>query len=325
MKDFKYTRELKVGILAAVCLFLLFFGFNFLKGVNIFSSTYAFQGRFVRANGLEEQAAVYIRGYKVGQVDRIRYDFSQDSAFTVEISIHRDIDLPVGTSMVLIQDGMLGGGAIELRLPDDMSGAPLASGTMLPTSIEEGLMDRVQHELLARLETTVGDADSLIRTVNTQLADSHLYNALANVDIISRDLTSVSADARRIVANDVPRVINGAERSIDGLQASIHDVNGFTRQLRQVDLPATIARVESAVDTVQAAVGQVGGLVSDIRSADGTLGSLIYSRTLYNDLDSTIVSADSLLRDLKANPKRYVHFSLFDCSGSKKKKDKNKK
>ena len=320
LKDFKYTRELKVGLLAAVCLFLLFFGFNFLKGVNIFSSTYSFHGCFTHANGLEEQAAVYIRGYKVGQVDRIHYDFTQDSAFLIDISIHRDIDLPEGTEMVLIQDGMLGGGAIELRLPVGTGAPALASGATLPTAIEPGLMDRVQNELLAKVGTAVDNVDSLVGVVNGQLADNHLYNTLANVDAVSRDLTSVSADAKRVMKQDVPTVIRGAKRSIDGLQASIHDVNRFTRQLDSVDLPATVARVESAVDTVTAAVGQVGGLVADIRSENGTLGSLIYSRTLYNDLDSTVVSADSLLRDLKANPKRYVHFSLFDCSGSKKKK-----
>lgn len=320
MKQFKYSRELKVGILAVVCIFLLFFGFNFLKGVNIFSSTYAFHGHFQRTNGLEEQAAVYIRGYKVGQVDRIRYDFTLDSAFSVDISINRDIKLPQGTQMVLIQDGLLGGGAIELRLPLGVEGEPIASGTTLPTAIEAGLMDRIQEQLLTKLESTVDGADSLIRVVNAQLADSHLYNTLANVDVVSRDLTSVSADAKRLMQKDVPQVIQGAQRSINGLEASIHDVNGFTRQLDKVDLPATIARVDTAVDNVTIAVAQVGGLVRDIRSEDGTLGSLIYSRTLYNDLDSTVVSADSLLRDLKANPKRYVHFSLFDCSGSKKKK-----
>ncbi len=320
MKQFKYSRELKVGILAAVCLFLLFFGFNFLKGVNIFSSTYAFHGRFQRTNGLEEQAAVYIRGYKVGQVDRIQYDFTKDTAFTVDISIKRDIKLPRGTQMVLIQDGLLGGGAIELRLPFGVEGEPIASGTTLETSIEAGLMDQIQDQLLAKLESAIDGADSLIRVVNAQLADSHLYNTLANVDIVSRDLTSVSADAKRLMQKDVPSVVQGAQRSINGLETSIRDVNGFTRQLDQVDLPATIARIDTAVDNVTVAVAQVGGLVSDIRSEDGTLGSLIYSRALYNDLDSTVVSADSLLRDLKANPKRYVHFSLFDCSGSKKKK-----
>ena len=82
----KYAREIKVGILAAVCLFLLFFGFNFLKGKNIFSPTNSYHGTFYNLHNLEEQAAVYIRGHKVGQVDAIEYDFTRDSAFTIDIS-----------------------------------------------------------------------------------------------------------------------------------------------------------------------------------------------------------------------------------------------
>ena len=90
----KHTREIKVGILATVCVFLLFFGFNFLKGVNIFSPTNSYHGHFTHLHGLEEQAAVYIRGHKVGQVDKIEYDYTRDSAFTVDISINKDIALP---------------------------------------------------------------------------------------------------------------------------------------------------------------------------------------------------------------------------------------
>lgn len=316
----KYAREIKVGVLAVVCLFLLFFGFNFLKGVNIFSSTYHFEGKFVRANGLEEQAAVYIKGYKVGQVDRIAYDFTADSSFLVTISIHRDIDLPKGTQMVLIQDGLLGGGAIELRVPSGTYDDLYASGDQLPTSIEPGLMDQVQNELLAKLSSAVGGADSLIANVNAQLADNHLYNALANVDEVSRDLTNVSKDAKHIMATDVPRLMNSAQGTVDGLNGSVTDIKHFTKQLDRVDLPATIARVDTTLERVDGAVGEIGGLVSDIRSTDGTIGSLIYSRALYNDIDSTVVSADSLLRDLKANPKRYVHFSLFGPREKKKKK-----
>ena len=81
----KYAREIKVGALAAVCLFLLFFGLNFLKGVNIFSPTNSFHGRFVNLHNLEEQAAVYIQGHKVGQVDEIHYYFTAYSAFTFDI------------------------------------------------------------------------------------------------------------------------------------------------------------------------------------------------------------------------------------------------
>ena len=316
----KYQREIKVGVLAIICLFLLFFGFNFLKGVNIFSSTYSFKGKFVRANGLEEQAAVYIKGYKVGQVEDIEYDFTADSSFLVTISIHHDIDLPKGTQMVLIQDGLMGGGAIELRVPAGTYDDLYASGSMLPTAIEPGLVDQLQNDLLAKLSSAVSGADTLIANVNAQLADNHLYNALANVDQVSADLTNVSKDAKQMMATDVPHLMHSAQNTVDGLKGPVNDINHFTRQLDRVDLPATIARVDTTLEHVDGAVSQIDGLVSDVRSTDGTIGNLIYSRTLYNDIDSTVVSADSLLRDLKANPKRYVHFSLFGPREKKKKK-----
>ena len=260
---------------------------------------------------------MYITGYKIGQVESIKYDFTADSSFLVTISINRDIALPKGTEMVLVQDGLLGGGAIELRVPAGTHTDLYASGEMLPTSIEPGLMDIVQHEMLAKITSTVEGADSLIANVNSQLRDDHLYKALANVDEVSRDLTVVSKDAKNIVKTDIPRLVQSARTTVDGLNAPINDIKHFTRQLDRVDLPATIARVDTALEHVDGAVVQLEGVVTDIRSTDGTLGSLIYSRTLYDNLDSTVVAADSLLRDLKANPKRYVHFSIF---GSKEKK-----
>ena len=113
----KYAREIKVGVLAAVCLFLLFFGFNFLKGKNIFSPTNSYHGIYAHLHGLEEQAAVYVCGHKVGQVNAIHYDFTRDSAFIVDISINKDIALPQGTTMALIPDGLLGGVLMKLQLP----------------------------------------------------------------------------------------------------------------------------------------------------------------------------------------------------------------
>ena len=140
----KHTREIKIGILAAVCIFLLFFGLNFLKGVNIFSPTNSYHGTFVNLHNLEEQAAVYIRGHKVGQVDNIHYDFTRDSAFTIDISINRDIVLPQGTQMALVSDGLLSGMAIELQLPEQSiitnDQLPIGKGSFIPTIYVPGLM-----------------------------------------------------------------------------------------------------------------------------------------------------------------------------------------
>lgn len=293
----KYAREIKVGILAAVCLFLLFFGFNFLKGKNIFSPTNSYHGTFYNLHNLEEQAAVYIRGHKVGQVDAIEYDFTRDSAFAIDISINKDIALPEGTQMALVSDGLLGGMAIELQFPDQSpitnDQLPMiAHGSFLPTTYVPGLVESLQTELIAHVDGAIQDVDkavvnidSLVAEIRTQVEGDHIKHSLKNVDRISGDLTSVSADLKSMMNNQVPRIINNADTAIANLNTVVADV-------KAADIGATIARVDTAVDNVNAVVERV-------------------KSPILQHIDETIVSADSLLRDLKAHPKRYVHFSIF--------------
>lgn len=300
----KYAREIKVGVLATICLFLLFFGFNYLKGVNIFSPTNSYHGVFCHLHGLEEQAAVYIRGHKVGQVDDIEYDFSRDTSFTVDISINKDIVLPQGTQMALISDGLLGGMAIELQLPSNdqlpitNDQSPIIEhGAFLPTTYVPGLMESIQGELLAKVGEAVEHIDTLVAQLNSQLEGDHIKHSLQNVDRISGDLTGVSARLKHLMANQVPNIVNNADTAVANLNTIVADI-------KAADLKATVARVDTAVDDVHA-------LISDVRSQEGTLGQLIYNKSLYNHIDATVISADSLLTDLKAHPKRYVHFSIF--------------
>ena len=298
----KYAREIKVGLLATTCLFLLFFGFNFLKGVNIFSPTNSYHGVYYNLHGLEEQAAVSIRGHKVGQVDAIRYDFTKDSAFTVDISIHTDIDLPQGTRMALVADGLLGGMAIELILPESDENAVqpsdfIAHGAYIPTMYVPGLMESVQGELIAKIASAVENIDSLVAQVKIQLEGDHLKATLANVDRISTDLTGVSAELKRLMATRVPSIVNNADTAVANFNIIVAD-------LKDANLKATVARVDTAVNGVNA-------LLADVRSGEGTIGQLMYNKSLYNHIDAAVLSADSLLTDLKAHPKRYVHFSVF--------------
>lgn len=297
----KYAREIKVGALATLCLFLLFFGFNFLKGVNIFSPTNSYHGVYYNLHGLEEQAAVYIRGHKVGQVDQIHYDFTRDSAFTVDISIRKDISLPAGTQMALIADGLLGGMAIELKFESGESRVEsqeiIEHGSYLPTTYVPGLMETVQGELLAKVSAAVEDVDSLVAALQSQVQGNHIQATLTNVDRISGDLTTVSSDLKRLMHNQVPTIVNNADTAIANLNTIVAD-------LKTADLKGTVARVDTAVDGVNA-------VLADVRSQQGTLGQLIYNKSLYDHIDATVLSADSLLVDLKAHPKRYVHFSVF--------------
>lgn len=287
----KYAREIKVGVLAAVCLFLLFFGLNFLKGVNIFSPTNSYHGVFYNLHGLEEQAAVYIRGHRVGQVDVIHYDFTADSAFTVDLSIRKDIALPQGTAMALISDGLLSGMAVELQFPENMNEGNLAAvekGAYLPTVYVPGIMESLKGDLMAHIDQAILSVDSLVASLQEQVNGGHIKSSLVNVDRITSDLITVSSDLKHVMKNQVPRIVNNADTTLANLNTIVADI-------KSADLASTVARVDTAVDNVNS-------LVTEVRKP---------LTPLMQHIDATVVSADSLLVDLKAHPKRYVHFSLF--------------
>ena len=306
----KYAREIKVGVLATVCIFLLFFGFNYLKGVNIFSSIHSFHGVYTNIHGLELQAPVYIRGYKVGQVDNIDYDFTRDSSFTVDISIKRNINLPEGTSMALVSDGIMGGMAIELLLPatevaskEDI--AYLPTGATIPTTVVPGLLDGLQEAVIQPLSNTLASLDTLVGQLQAQLDNNHIESILSNADIAVADLQSSSKQLKQVMNHQVPSVITKLDTTMSDLQQVVTDV-------KAANIKATVARVDTALNNVNY-------LIADFRSPNGTVGMLLNDKGLYNHIDSAVVSVDSLLVDLKANPKRYVHFSLFGAREKKKK------
>ena len=306
----KYAREIKVGILAVVCIFLLFFGFNYLKGVNIFSSIHSFHGVYTNIHGLELQAPVYIRGYKVGQVDNIDYDFTRDSSFTVDISIKRNINLPEGTRMALVSDGIMGGMAIELLLPatevvPTEGIVYIPTGATIPTTVVPGLLDGLQESVIQPLSNTLASLDTILGQLETQLDNNHIESILANADLAVADLQTSSQQLKQVMSHQVPSVVTKLDTTMSDLQQVVTDV-------KAANIKATVARVDTALDNVNY-------LIADFRSPNGTVGMLLNDKGLYNHLDSAVVSVDSLLVDLKANPKRYVHFSLFGAREKKKK------
>lgn len=293
----KINREIRVGILAIVSVFLLYFGFNFLKGVNIFHPTNSYVGVFPKMNGLVEQSPVYIRGFRVGQVDQIVYDFSKEDAFTVHFSINTDIRLPEGTKLSLIPDGLISGEALELVLPIEGVTGYLADGSTIPSDIAPSLFDALQEQLLAKLGGTVEHIDSLIVTLQEQLSDDQLHAILTNVNAVTYDLRGTSRQLKVLMNGDVPVLIDEAKSTMSNL-------NQITAELAEADLKGTVQKADSAIAGLQS-------IIEVCNSEDGTIGMLLNNKDLYLNINGTVQSADSLLQDLKAHPKRYVHFSLF--------------
>ena len=288
----KYSREVKVGVLAIVCAGILYFGFNFLKGVNIFSPTDGYYGYFERSNGLTEQAPVYILGHKVGLVESINYDFTRTPAFVVGVTIDKGIKLPIGTEMALIADGLLGGSAIEFILPQTQSAEAYLWGDTLPTIVIPGLMENLQTGLLAKMDSLLSETNHLIATLNSEVEEGSLRATLQNIERLTDDLKNSGQDIRRLTHDQLPGIISKIDTTMSDLHTIVADV-------RDAEIQNTIANLDSAINTLN----QV------LKSEDGTLGLLLNDTELHDnlntalkDLDNAVLNVDSVVMSIKARP-----------------------
>jgi len=298
-----FTREVKVGIMAIVAVFVLYFGLNFLKGIDIFSSVSYYYGRYENIGGLVPSSPVYVKGFKVGQVEQVKYDFSKKESFVIKISVSKDVKLPKGTKIELYDDGLMGGKAIQLVYePITASQLMYQPGDTIDTRIGIGLMAQLSGDLVPKIESISTQADSLIRSVRVLVENKNLNKSIASIEHTTADLAVSSSELKKMMSSDLPHILG----NVSMMTSDFKQISG---NLKKIDYAATFASIDHTISNLS--------LITDkINSSDGTIGMLLNNKDLYINLSNTAASSDKLLIDLQKNPKRYVHFSLF---GSKTK------
>ena len=290
-----FTREVKIALLVITALIILYFGLNYLKGINLFDPINKYYAHYESVEGLAVSCPVYVKGYKVGQVSDIMYDFSKEVPFLIEFTADKNLKLPKGTVAEMFDDGLMGGKAIRLIMSE--SEEYILNGDTLSSEKAEGLMDLLSEKVLPQLYKTVEDVDSVIVTVQQLLASSEVKNSLASIETASKELSATSQRLRCLMDGKVPAVV----ANIDTISMDLKKVSS---DLKEVDYANLLSKVDSTMVNLQS-------LSNSLNDKNGSLGLLLRDKSLYNNLDSTVNSANLLLKDLKENPKRYVHFSLF--------------
>ena len=293
-----FTREVRVGIMAVVAIFILYFGLNFLKGLDIFSSTSVYYAQFNNLDGLVVSSPVFVKGFKVGQVDDIHYDFSKETSFIIKISVDHDIQIPKGGKIELFDNGLMGGKAIQLVFdPITPSQVLYASGDTVASQIGGGLMAELSGDLMPKIQSISTQADSLLRSVRLLIEKKEINNSLSSIEKTTSELALTSTQLKKMMHSDMPRILTD-------VNAITGDMKHLTGNLKKIDFAATFASIDHTINNLN--------LVSDkMNKSEGSLGLLINDKSLYNNLNNTVANADKLVIDLKQNPKRYVHFSVF--------------
>ena len=292
-----FTKEVKIALVAIAGVVVLFFGMNFLKGLNIFSSEDNYYVQFSDITGLSSSSPVYADGFKVGVVKDIIYDYSHTEGSKVLIGVDKQLRIPQGSSAEIVSD-MLGNVKVNLLLANNPR-VKVAPGGLIKGMINDGAMGKLQ-DMVPAVEKMLPKLDSIMTSLNAILADPAIRQSLHNVQAITDNLTTSTAQLNTLMA--------GLNKNVPGMMAKANNVldntETLTANLAAVDVASTMRQVDQTIANVQQ-------LTAKLNSKEGTLGLLMNDTQLYDNLNSTMRNADSLVIDLRQHPKRYVHFSVF--------------
>ena len=293
----KLTKEIRIALVAVVGILVMYFGINFLKGINLFSTNNTYYMTFDDIQGLGASTPIYADGYKVGTVDKVDFDYSGDGPIKVKADINKDLRIPAGSKAEIEKD-IMGNLQVNLLLANNPR-QRIEPGDIIPGYVNAGMMGKAA-ELVPVVEKMLPKLDSILTNVNALLADPALAASLHNVETITNNLTVSTRELNTLMAGlnkQVPGMIGKANGVLD-------NTNRLTANLASLDVQGTLDRVNATLESAQKFTDQ-------LNSGKGSLGLLMNDTKLYDNLTSTMSHADSLVIDLKAHPKRYVHFSIF--------------
>ncbi len=288
------TKEVKIGIAGIIALCVLVYGINWLKGIHLFKPSSYFYAKFENVNGLTQSSPVFADGVRIGLVREIYYDYTRPGNVVVQVELDNEIRIPKGSTAELVSE-MLGGVKMNILLANNPR-EKYEIGDTIPGNLNNGMMDKAA-QLLPKVEQMLPKLDSILTSLNTILGDQSIPSTLHSVETTTANLAIVSSQVKALMNNDIPQ-LTGKLNTIGDNFISI------SNNLKNIDYATTFKSIDQTLSNVKI-------LTDKLNSKDNTIGLLFNDSTLYNNLNATTANAASLLEDLKAHPKRYVHFSLF--------------
>lgn len=289
-----------IGASALLALVILYFGIEFLKGANIFQPSNYYYVNYNNVSGLTVSAPVTVNGFKVGMVKDIRYDYDNPGNVIVELELDDELKVPQGTKALLTTD-MLGTASITLEMgqSDKLHNA----GDKLIGEVPAGLMDNISNNMLPAFSGVMGKVDSLLTTLNTLVGDPAMLASVQRLDGITANLEATTMRLAELTRSLAPTMANVDEISTN-LSSISSDLAEVSAQLKE--LP-----IDSTMNNVYAVTQNIKTLTDKINNPDSSVGLLLNDDGLYNSLNNAVGSLDSLLIDIKKNPKRYISIKLL--------------
>ncbi len=298
MPQKRLTRQtVKIGFFTLLAIGILYLGITYLKGLSISARSKTYYVAMNDVTGINVATRVFVNGYKVGSVRKMDYDYRNNGGTILTLTLDPDIKLPQGTQVQVAQT-LFSGALVNLVLPEVETGVYLNAKDTIPMSTRASAksLEQLQDEFVPRLSTTLSRMDSVLLQANAILSNPNIEPTLADVRQSAQHINASSAQLQQSLRS-LPTIMG----RIDDTSA---DVANFASRLDSLQLQETVANLESTSRELKS-------FTQRLNQSDGTVGRLLNEDGLYNRIDSVTTSLDALIRDIKANPKKYVKLSLF--------------
>lgn len=296
-----FSKEFVIGASVIIALAILFFGIDYLKGINLFKPANFYYVSYDNVAGLEVAAPVTIDGFKVGQVREIEYNYEHPGKIKVLLALDRKLHLKEGTSASIVPS-MLSGASISLHLGNGSNMIPV--GGEVAASSEKDMISTLTDEIVPKATNVIEHVDTVLLNLNALLSSPALSQSIGRLDGISYNLLGTSATLNKQLSANTPRLFSHMNRIAYNLDTVTADLSKFSGTLNNLPLDKTM-------DNVNELLARLTQFSEQLNNDKSTLGKLMNDPELYNQLSRVSADVDSLIVDIKRNPKRYISIKLL--------------
>jgi phospholipid/cholesterol/gamma-HCH transport system substrate-binding protein len=312
--NIRLSKEIKIAILGIVSILLFLFGYNYLKGSGVFSSTKTIRAEYDNVQGITASSFVQLQGFNIGSVSKVMLSKEHPGKIMVEMNVDKSIVLPQDSKALIVSLDLLGTKAIAIQ--KGTSSTLLKDGDKLAGSIELGTIESLGADagpMIDNAKMTLASLDTTIRSINSILdvnTQQNLKNTIANLNSTMSDFKqfSNSLNAQSAKINSLITNLNSFASNLDKNNSTINKVLAntelTTQNLSKVNFESTVGELKTTLQDLQVTLEKVN-------NGKGSIAMLMNDDKLYKNLKNTLATANNLLYDINARPSRYIHVSFF--------------
>jgi phospholipid/cholesterol/gamma-HCH transport system substrate-binding protein len=295
----KLSKEFKVGLFMVVTITLLYFGFNFLKGVDFFSTSNKYYAIYQNVDKLTESNQIFLNGYAVGRVSKIQIQ-QQQNRVLVELDIDSDIVLS-DSSVALLNGELLGGRFIQLDV--GKGGRKLEPKDTLRSEVARGIMDFFQQNaqpVATNLQITLQNLNIILEGLarNTKRIDTMFIRLQNTPALINRTLSTANSNI-----DDLGTTFRSVAGNLNG---TLEDLRPTLSNFRTLSDSLKMMQLNGTVNKAQQSLGKLNETLSRLNKGDNTMSKLMTEDSLYVNLNQLLNSVDSLAKHFNTNPKHFM-------------------